>query len=150
MHKRLITAVGIVVLVAAACQGASTTPAPTTAPATAAPATAAPATAAPATAAPATPAPTAAPAEPNLFDSTYPSRRTDGQDGGTVIYGDWQEANLFNPYYQGQVIETNVTTAVFRGLTTSTDDFKYAVDLAADPAPTLANGGVVLARTATR
>ncbi len=143
MHKRLITAVGIVVLVAAACQGASTTPAPTTAP-TAAPATQAPATAAPTEAPSATVAPTEAPAQPNLFDSTYPSRRAQGTAGGTVIYGDWQEANLFNPYYQGQVIEANITSAVFRGLVTSTDDFKYAVDLAADPAPTLANGGVVL------
>jgi peptide/nickel transport system substrate-binding protein len=143
MHKRLITLVGVVVIVAAACQGATSTTAPTAAP-TAAPATQAPATAAPATQAPATEAPSAPPAEPNLFSSTYPSRRAQGTPGGTVIYGDWQEANLWNPYYQGQVIEANVTSAVFRGLVTSTDDFKYAVDLAADPAPTLANGGVVL------
>jgi len=139
MHKRLITLVGIAAIVATACQGATATTAPS-----AAPATAAPATAAPATAAPATEAPSAAPAEPNLFGSTYPSRRVAGTPGGTVIIGDWQEANLWNPYYQNQVSEAVITTAVWRGLTTSTDDFKYATDLAADPAPTLTNGGVVL------
>ncbi len=141
MHKRLITLVGVVAILAAACQGATSSPSPTAAPTTAP--TAAPATTAP-TEAPASATPAPSPAQPNLFDSTYPSRRTQGTPGGTVIYGDWQEANLFNPYYQGQVIEATVTSAVFRGLVTSTDDFKYAVDLAVDPAPTLANGGVVL------
>lgn len=141
MHKRLITLVGVAAIVAVACQGATSSTAPSVAP-TAAPATAAPATAAPATPAPATATP--APAQPNLFDSTYASRRTSGTPGGTVIIGDWQEANLFNPYYQGQVIEASVTSAVFRGLITSTDDFKYALDLGVDPAPTVANGGVVL------
>ena len=29
-------------------------------------------------------------------------------DGGTIIIGDWQEANQFNPYYLGQVTEANV------------------------------------------
>jgi len=139
MHKRLITLVGVAAIVAVACQGATATTAPS-----AAPATAAPATAAPATAAPATEAPSAAPAQPNLFGSTYPSRRIAGTPGGQVIIADWQEANLFNPYYNGQVIEANVNTAVWRGLVTTADDFKYALDLSVDPAPTVANGGVTL------
>jgi len=129
-------------LLVSAC-GASATPAPSAAPASAAPASAAPASAAPASAAPASaaPSPSAAPGT-DLFASTYTTRRTAGTPGGTIIIGDWQEANLWNPYYQGQVIEADISAAVFRGLVTSTDDFKYAVDLAADPAPLVSNGGV--------
>jgi peptide/nickel transport system substrate-binding protein len=135
-------------VVFSACSGTAT-PAPTAAPTAAAtpaatvaptPAPTTAATPAPTTAATATPAPTAA--GPDLFSSTYATRRTAGKAGGTVIIGDWQEANLWNPYYQGQVIEANITSAVFRGLVTSTDDFKYAVDLSVDPAPLLSNGGV--------
>ena len=133
-------------IVLSACGGTATpspTAAPTPAPTAAPVATPAP-TPAPTEAPSATPAPTPEPtaAGPDLFNSTYPTRRQTGKAGGTVIIGDWQEANLWNPYYQGQVIEANVTTAVFRGLVTATDDFKYAVDLSADPAPLLSNGGV--------
>ncbi|MEI8333399.1 MAG: ABC transporter substrate-binding protein [Chloroflexota bacterium] len=145
MNKRLITLVGTAVIVAAACQGASTTPVPSAAPSVApsvAPASVAPSVA-PASVAPSV-APSLAPAQPNLFDSTYESRRLPGTPGGTVIYGDWQEANLFNPYYNGQVIEANINSAVFRSLVTSTDDFKYALDLATGEPPLLSNGGVVL------
>jgi peptide/nickel transport system substrate-binding protein len=79
--------------------------------------------------------------EIDLFGTDYPDRRTDGTAGGTVIIADWQEATLFQPYYQGQVTEADVSAATFSGLVTSTDDFKYAPDLAAD-IPTLDNGGV--------
>ena len=57
---------------------------------------------------------------------------------------DWQEANLFNPYYYNQVTEADVTTATQGGLITSTDDFKYAPDFAVS-IPTTDNGGVVVA-----
>jgi peptide/nickel transport system substrate-binding protein len=143
MHKRLITLVGTAVIVAAACQGASTTPVPSAAPSVAP--SAAP-SAAPSVAPSAAPsvAPSAAPEQPNLFDTTYASRRVSGTPGGSVIIGDWQEANLFNPYYNGQVIEANINSAVFRSLITSTDDFKYGLDLADGEPPLLSNGGVTL------
>lgn len=95
----------------------------------------------------ASPAPAAseAPAAggPNLFNTTYPDRMTEGTPGGTVIVADWQEANLFNPYYYNQVTEADVVTATQGGLITSTDDFKYAPDQAVS-IPTTDNGGVVV------
>jgi len=96
-------------------------------------------------ASPAAPAASTAPATggPDLFNSTYPDRRTEGTPGGTVIVADWQEANLFNPYYYNQVTEADVTTATQGGLVTSTDDFKYAPDQAVS-IPTTDNGGVVV------
>ncbi len=81
---------------------------------------------------------------PNLFNTDYPTRFTEGTPGGTVIVADWQEANLFNPYYYNQVTEADVTTATQGGLITSTDDFKYAPDFAVS-IPTTDNGGVVVA-----
>lgn len=82
---------------------------------------------------------------PDLFGTTYPERLVaapEGATGGIAIVADWQEANLFNPYYFNQVTEADVNTATQAGLITSTDDFKYAPDLAAS-IPTTDNGGVV-------
>lgn len=90
------------------------------------------------------PPPSQAGDSPNLFDTTYPSRVTVGQPGGTVIIADWQEANLFNYYYQGQVTEADLASTYFNGFVTTTDDLRYAPDLAAEPIPTLDNGGVVV------
>ena len=129
MRKRLFGLLASTAIVFAACQGAAS-PSPSASESAAPP-----------------PSESAAPTESaaavvDLFTSTYPTRRVQGVKGGTVIIGDWQEANLWNPYYQGQVIEANIGTATFRGFVTTTDDFRYATDLAADPAPTVANGGV--------
>jgi peptide/nickel transport system substrate-binding protein len=78
----------------------------------------------------------------NLFGSDYKTAKfKEGQNGGTLIFADWQEANLFNPFYQGQVTEANLAAITFNGLVTTTYDFKYAPDLAAE-IPTLDNGGV--------
>jgi peptide/nickel transport system substrate-binding protein len=82
-----------------------------------------------------------APTGPNLFDSTYPERFKTGKVGGQVIVADWQEANLFNPYYTNNVTEADIATATVAGLVNSTDDFKYVADLATS-IPTLENGGV--------
>jgi peptide/nickel transport system substrate-binding protein len=92
------------------------------------------------------PAESAAPSTggPNLFNTTYPDRFVAGTPGGTVLVADWQEANLFNPYYYNQVTEADVATATQGGLITSTDDFKYAPDQAVS-IPTTDNGGVVVA-----
>jgi peptide/nickel transport system substrate-binding protein len=79
---------------------------------------------------------------PDLFGTTYPSRVKQGTPGGQVIIADWQEANLFNPYYQGQVTEADLASTYVSGFVTTTDDFRYQADLAADPIPTLDNGGV--------
>ena len=40
----------------------------------------------------------------------------EGTDGGTIIIGDWQEANQFNPCYLGQVTEANVASAAWASL----------------------------------
>jgi ABC-type transport system substrate-binding protein len=94
----------------------------------------------------ASPAPAGSPAAgggPALFDSDYPERFKEGKAGGTLIVADWQEANLFNPYYTNNVTEADIATATNGGLITSTDDFKYAPDFAKS-IPTVDNGGVVL------
>jgi peptide/nickel transport system substrate-binding protein len=78
----------------------------------------------------------------NLFNTDYPTRVTPGTPGGQVIIADWQEANQYNPYYQGQVTEADLASTYVSGFVTTTDDFRYMPDLAADPIPTLDNGGV--------
>ena len=75
----------------------------------------------------------------DLFTSAYSP--DEGKDGGTVIVSDWQEANLFNPFYISQQTEANVAAATWATLVVFTNDLKYAPDLAAD-VPTLGNGGV--------
>src|SRR3990172_1581838 len=46
--------------------------------------------------------------EVDLFNSEYASLVEAGTDGGTIVIGDWQEANQFNPFYLGHVTEANV------------------------------------------
>jgi peptide/nickel transport system substrate-binding protein len=131
MRKLVGLFAGAAILVAA-CGGTSTTPAP---------ATTAPTTAPVETTAPSSEAPSASPEAVDLFGSTYaPADAT--QTGGTVIIGDWQEATQFNPYYLGQVTEANVASLVWHTLLTISSDFRYIPQLAAEPIPTTANGGV--------
>ena len=131
--RRSLGLLAATAVLVSAC-GASTTPSPSP--------TEAPATPPPAESPSAEPS---MPAEgPALFDTDYATQRVDGVRGGTLIIGDWQEANLWNPFYQGQVIEATVSAALWRGLATTTYDFKYAGDLAQDPLPTIQNGGVVV------
>jgi peptide/nickel transport system substrate-binding protein len=87
------------------------------------------------------PSPTEPGGAPDLFGTEYSP--SEGTPGGTLILGDWQEATLWQPFYQGQVTEANVSGTTFIGLVTSTDDFKYAPEVAAD-IPTTDNGGVTL------
>ncbi|HYO42071.1 MAG TPA: peptide ABC transporter substrate-binding protein [Candidatus Limnocylindrales bacterium] len=137
MRKLVGLLAGAAILVAA-CGGTSTTPAPATTAPTTAPATEAPATQ------PASEAPSAseAPAEVDLFGTTYAPEA--GATGGTIIIGDWQEATQFNPYYYGQVTEANVASLVWHTLLTISNDFRYVPQLAAEPIPTTANGGVTV------
>jgi hypothetical protein len=131
--RRSLGLLAATAILVSAC-GASTTPSPSATEAPTAPPAESPSA-----------EPSAEPAGPDLFNTTYESRRdANGVRGGTMIIGDWQEANLFNPYYQGQVIEATITTAVFRYMTMTTDDFKYTGDLAQNPLPTIENGGVVI------
>ena len=130
MRKRLLGMLAITAVVVAACGGAAT-PEPSEAPSEAP------------SAAP-TEAPSPTPEIPDLFGTTYGERRTEGTAGGQVIVGDWQEATLFQPYYQGQVTEADVTTATFSSLVTVTDDFRYAPDLVDGEIPTTFNGGVTV------
>ena len=130
--RKLVGLFAVASILVAACGGASTTPAPTTAPATTAPTTA-----------PATAEPTAPPAAAvDLFETAYAPEA--GAVGGTIIIGDWQEATQFNPYYLTQVTEANVSTMVWHTLLTISSNFKYIPQLAAEPIPTTANGGVTL------
>jgi len=136
MRKLVGLFAGAAILVAA-CGGTSPTTAPSTAP-----------TAAPSEPAASTPAespeasPSEAASEVDLFTTTYAPEA--GTPGGTIIIGDWQEATQFNPYYLSQVTEANVASLVWHSLLTITSDFRYIPQLAADPIPTTANGGVTV------
>ena len=131
MRKLVGLFAGAAILVAA-CGGTSTTPAPSAE-------ASAPAASTPAESA--APSQSAAAGPVDLFGTTY--KPTDATNtGGTVIIGDWQEANQFNPYYLGQVTEANVASLVWHTLLTTTADFKYIPQLAQDPIPTTDNGGV--------
>jgi peptide/nickel transport system substrate-binding protein len=64
-----------------------------------------------------------------------------GKDGGTVVIGDWQEANQFHPYFVSQPTDARVASATWATLVTMTGDGRYAPDLAAS-IPTTGNGAV--------
>jgi len=129
MRKLVGLFAGAAILVAA-CGGTSTTPSPST-----------PAASTPAQSTAPSVAPSPSAATVDLFGSTYaPDAAT--KTGGTVIIGDWQEATQFNPYYLGQVTEANVASLVWHSLLTISSDFRYIPQLAAEPIPTTANGGV--------
>jgi len=132
MHKRLVGIAASAVVIVAACGGATSSSAP-------------PASTGASTA-PATPsaAPSVATAADQLFGTAY--KPAAGTDGGTLIIGDWQEANQFNPFYLGQVTEANVASAAWDSLVALTYDYKYAPQQATE-IPTTANGGVVVPGT---
>jgi peptide/nickel transport system substrate-binding protein len=130
MRKRLVGLLGSTMIVLSACQGAAS-PSPSTPVASTPPASSGPTTS--------EPAPSASEAPVDLTNTAYAPE--DGKDGGTIIIGDWQEANQFNPFYAGQVTEANVASAAWASLVTLTHDYKYAADLAKE-IPTTANGGV--------
>ena len=130
MRKRLVGLLASTMIVLAAC-GTAASPSPSAS-------TAAPTTA-PASEDPGT---SAAPSEGviDLTNTTYEPE--EGTDGGSIIIGDWQEANQFNPFYLSQVTEANVASAVWATLVVFTHDYRYAPDLATE-VPTVDNGGVV-------
>jgi peptide/nickel transport system substrate-binding protein len=131
MRKRLVGLLASTMIVFAACQGAAS-PSPSSQASTT------PASVAP-TESGAAPSASADAGVPDLTHSAY--KPEDGTDGGSLIIGDWQEANLFNPYYLGQVTEANVASAAWSTLITLSNDYRYVPDLAKD-IPTTANGGV--------
>jgi peptide/nickel transport system substrate-binding protein len=128
MRKPLIGLFASTMIVFSACQGAAT-PSPSQA-------STPPASTGTGVSAPPASAPTG---DVDLTHSSY--KPDDGKDGGTIIIGDWQEANQFNPFYLGQVTEANVASAAWATLAVFTNDYKYGADLAKD-IPTTANGGV--------
>jgi len=134
--RKLVGLFAASAILVAACGGTATTPAPATTAPTTAPATEAPASQ------PASEAPSAseAPAEVDLFGTTYAPEA--GTTGGTIIIGDWQEATQFNPFYLTQVTEANVSSLVWHTLLSISSDFRYIPQLAAEPIPTTTNGGV--------
>ena len=125
MRKRLVGLLASTMIVFAAC-GTAASPSPSGS-----------ASAAPSTG-PSTPA---SPSEEvlDLTNTTYAPEA--GTDGGSIIIGDWQEANQFNPYYLGQVTEANVASTAWATLVVFTHDYRYAPDLATT-VPTVDNGGV--------
>jgi peptide/nickel transport system substrate-binding protein len=103
-----------------------------------------PAASAPGSEAPAASAPASAPASAGAeeIDLTATNYAPDeGTDGGSLIIGDWQEANNFQPYYSSNQTEANVISATTATLVVFTADLRYGPDLAKD-VPTVANGGV--------
>src|SRR3990172_9272217 len=128
MRKSLFGLLAGAAIVFAACGGAAS-PSPTSGPVT-------PTEAPPVI----TPQPVE---EVELFNSEYPTVVEAGTDGGTIVIGDWQEANQFNPFYLGQVTEANVASAAWATLIVLTDDYRYAPDLATS-VPTVDNGGVTV------
>jgi len=103
------------------------------------PSASAPAASTPPASAPASAAASASAGAIDLTNTTY--KPEDGTDGGSIIIGDWQEANQFNPYYLSQVTEANVASAAWSTLVVFTNDYRYAPDLATS-VPTVDNGGV--------
>ena len=133
--RKLVGLLASAAILVAACGGTSSTPAPASQPAATPPPASTPAASGEA------PSSSAAAGEINLFGTAYAPVEPTAQ-GGTMIIGDWQEATQFNPFYLGQVTESNVASLVWHSLLTITDDFKYIPQLAAEPIPTTANGGV--------
>ena len=127
MRKRLVGLFASTMIVFAAC-GTAASPSPSASTPTT-------------SAAPASAGPEASPsaAAIDLTNTTY--KPEDGTDGGSIIIGDWQEANQFNPYYLGQVTEANVASAAWATLVVFTNDYRYMPDLATS-VPTVDNGGV--------
>jgi peptide/nickel transport system substrate-binding protein len=131
MRKRLVGLFAGAMIVLAAC-GTAASPSPSAS-------TAAPTTA-PASEDPGT---SAAPSDAGTIDLTNTTYEPEaGTDGGSIIIGDWQEANQFNPFYLSQVTEANVASAAWATLVVFTHDYRYAPDLATE-VPTVDNGGVV-------
>ena len=128
MRNRLAATLGVAAIVVAACGTGTASNAPE--------GSAAGSAAPPATQAP---PPSVATSGEQLFNTSY--KPDDGTDGGTLIIGDWQEANQFNPFYLSQQTEANVAGATWATLVVFTQDYKYAPDLAAE-IPTVDNGGV--------
>ena len=128
MRKRLVGLLASTMIVFAAC-GTAASPSPSAQSQT-------PASQPPTSAEPASPSAEVI----DLTNTTYAPE--EGTDGGSIIIGDWQEANQFNPYYLGQVTEANVASAAWATLVVFTHDYRYAPDLATS-VPTVDNGGVV-------
>lgn len=126
MRKRLWGLLATTAIVATAC-GTSQSPSPSAA------------SQPPSGSPPASGEPSPSAGEIDLFNTAYAPE--EGTDGGTLIIGDYQEANQFNPFYVGQVTEANVQSTTFATLVVLTHDYKYAPDLATE-VPTLDNGGV--------
>jgi peptide/nickel transport system substrate-binding protein len=121
---------GAMIVLAACGTAASPSPSASTAAPTTAPASEDPGT-------------SAAPSDAGTIDLTNTTYEPEaGTDGGSIIIGDWQEANQFNPFYLSQVTEANVASAAWATLVVFTHDYRYAPDLATE-VPTVDNGGVV-------
>jgi len=120
MRKPLIGLFASTMIVFSACQGAAT-PSPSQA-STPPAASSGPVGSTPPASAPAS--------DVDLTHSAY--KPEDGKDGGTIIIGDWQEANQFNPFYAGQVTEANVLSATTSTLVVLTNYYKYGPYLAKD------------------
>ena len=121
MHKRLLGLLATSVIVFAACSSNAATNSPEATPGASATA----------------PGPTTNPID--ISNTAY--KPETGKTGGQIIFGDWQEANEFNPYYYSQVTEANVASAVWASLTIATNDYKTVPDLAKE-LPTTANNEV--------
>ncbi len=84
-------------------------------------------------------APSSAPTGLDLLDTTYTPEA--GRAGGTIVIGDWKEANQFHPYFVTAQTDARVASAAWSTLVVVTPDLRLAPDLAAS-IPTADNAGV--------
>lgn len=83
--------------------------------------------------------PSSVPGALDLFGTNYAPDA--GADGGTIVIGDWHEANQFQPYFVTAETDVRVVSAAWSTLVVLTADQKFEPDLAT-AIPTTANGGV--------
>ncbi len=122
MRARVPGLLAAVVILIAACQGATTSPTATVAPA---------GQATPSPAPTASPAPTPVDYDRLLYGSLY--QPAAGTPGGKVVISEWQAANQLNPWYSNGFVNFEVMAATMRTLLRVTADGHWQPDLAADP-----------------
>lgn len=68
-------------------------------------------------------------------------KKSEIQNGGTLIYGSLQEPNTLNPFLSELIATAEVANLIFSGLVSMNDRGEWIADLARE-VPTLQNGGV--------
>ncbi len=121
MDRKILALLAAVVIVAAACGGATASaPGASIAPSASAASTG-----------PATPAPSPTPKDYDQILFGYDYKPETGTAGGNIVVSDWQAANQLNPVISTSLANSYVLAATMRGLFTVTADGHWKPDLAA-------------------